>query len=92
MRLPFHEGIRVISDAVSTVGRSVGEFVEEAANRHWIEGSEGDTKMPGAYCTKFPALGEPRVYLSAYTGSYQHVSTLAHELGEWMAVSPPACR
>jgi len=81
LRLPFDSAIKVIADAVNTVGPSVGTFVQDASDRKWIEGTEGDSKMPGAYCTKFPKLREPRVYLSSYTGSYQHVSTLAHELG-----------
>ena len=31
--------------------------------------------------TGFPVQREPRVYLSAYSGSFTNVSTLAHELG-----------
>eukprot|EP00854_Cymbomonas_tetramitiformis_P000681 gene681-1136_t len=81
LKLPFDSAIKVIADAVATVGPSVGSFVQDASDRKWIEGTEGDSKMPGAYCTKFPKLREPRVYLSSYTGSYQHISTLAHELG-----------
>jgi oligoendopeptidase F len=81
LRLPFDDAIKVIADAVATVGPSVGAFVEMSSERKWIEATSGDSKMPGAYCTKFAKSREPRVYLSAYTGSYQHVSTLAHELG-----------
>jgi oligoendopeptidase F len=51
------------------------------SSKQWIEGRDGDTKAPGAYCTSFAKSRSPRVYLSAYTGSFQHVSTLAHELG-----------
>ena len=51
------------------------------ADKKWIEGREGDKKAPGAYCTGFAKSRNPRVYLSAYSGSFQHVSTLAHELG-----------
>ena len=47
----------------------------------WRQGREGDKKAPGAYCTAFAKSRNPRVYLSAYSGSFQHVSTLAHELG-----------
>jgi len=47
----------------------------------WIEATSGSSKAPGAYCTGFPVQREPRVYLSAYSGSMTNVSTLAHELG-----------
>ena len=47
----------------------------------WIEATSGASKAPGAYCTGFPKEREPRVYMSAYSGSFTNVSTLAHELG-----------
>eukprot|EP00953_Heterococcus_sp_UTEX-ZZ885_P040962 20925-Heterococcus_DN1.PRE.2 len=51
------------------------------AEKGWIEGREGATKTGGAFCTTFAKSRNPRVYLSAYTGSAYWISTLAHELG-----------
>jgi hypothetical protein len=51
------------------------------AEQGWIEGREGATKTGGAFCTTFAKSRNPRVYLSAYTGSAYWISTLAHELG-----------
>ena len=81
LQVPFDEGVELIQEAVSTVNPSVGEFVKMMSEKRWIEGREGDKKAPGAYCTGFAKSRNPRVYLSAYSGSFQHVSTLAHELG-----------
>jgi len=81
LQMPYQDGINLIKDSVNTVDTSVGEFVKMMSDKKWIEGREGDTKRPGAYCSGFTKSRNPRVYLSAYTGSFQHVSTLAHELG-----------
>ncbi|EKX41926.1 hypothetical protein GUITHDRAFT_95868 [Guillardia theta CCMP2712] len=81
LALQYEEGIDLIADCVSSVHPSVGEFVKMMSQKEWIEGKSGDKKAPGAYCTSFAKSRNPRVYLSSYTGSYQHVSTLAHELG-----------
>lgn len=58
-----------MAKAVGDVDASIGEFVRMMDKRRWIEGSEGDAKRPGAYCTMFSKSRAPRVYLSAYNGS-----------------------
>ena len=90
-RLEFPEAVSLIQDAVSCVDPSVGDFVKMMSDKQWVEGREGDKKAPGAYCTGFAKSRNPRVYLSAYTGSFQHVSTLAHELGVLLCASRPMC-
>ena len=90
-RLEFPEAVSLIRDAVSCVDPSVGDFVKMMSDKQWVEGREGDKKAPGAYCTGFAKSRNPRVYLSAYTGSFQHVSTLAHELGGLLRASRPMC-
>eukprot|EP00238_Polyblepharides_amylifera_P008418 CAMPEP_0196592824 /NCGR_PEP_ID=MMETSP1081-20130531/73902_1 /TAXON_ID=36882 /ORGANISM="Pyramimonas amylifera, Strain CCMP720" /LENGTH=692 /DNA_ID=CAMNT_0041916629 /DNA_START=117 /DNA_END=2195 /DNA_ORIENTATION=- len=81
LQLEFEAGMDVIAEAVGSVGMEVKDFVRKAQESNWIEGGEGSARMPGAYCTSFESLRAPRVYLSSFTGSAQHVSTLAHELG-----------
>ena len=58
----------------------MGEFVTMMARSKWIEGTVGDRKRPGAYCTGFRKSRTPRVYMT-YTGGDSDVITLAHELG-----------
>lgn len=79
---PFDEGVKRVAAAVGgAVDPSVAEIVHMMAAEKWIEAGRGERKAPGAYCTGFPKLRQPRVYLSAYNGSETNVSTLAHELG-----------
>ena len=79
---PFDEGVELVAAAVGgAVDPSAAEIVRMMASAQWIEASVGPRKSPGAYCTGFPKLRQPRVYMSAYTGSATNVSTLAHELG-----------
>jgi oligoendopeptidase F len=49
-------------------------------DNRWVEGTVGDSKRPGAYCTGFRKSRTPRVYMT-YTGGASDVITLAHELG-----------
>ncbi|KAG5191699.1 oligoendopeptidase F [Tribonema minus] len=79
--IPFDEAIELIAQAVASVDASVGDFVRMMAKRGWIDAREGAARVGGAYCTSFARSRNPRVYLSAYTGSAYWVSTLAHELG-----------
>ncbi len=79
--MPYDDAIDLIANAVAKVDPSMGDIVRMMADEGWIEATSGGNKTPGAYCTGFPKEREPRVYLSAYSGSFAHVSTLAHELG-----------
>ena len=80
-RYTFEEAIVLIKDALAEVDPEMSDFVQMMVDKGWIEAGEGDTKRPGAYCTKFSKSREPRVYMSSYTGGASHVLTLAHELG-----------
>uniref|UniRef100_A0A7S1H7V7 Peptidase M3A/M3B catalytic domain-containing protein n=1 Tax=Hemiselmis andersenii TaxID=464988 RepID=A0A7S1H7V7_HEMAN len=81
LSVDFDAGIKMVSDAVSSVNPDVGAFVNKMQAERWIDGRAGEKRSPGAYCTKFAKSRNPRVYMSAYSGTFQHVSTLAHELG-----------
>lgn len=77
---PFADAIGIISEAYAEVHPSMGEFVRMMVKERWVEGTVGDNKRPGAYCTGFPKSRTPRVYMT-YTGGASDVITLAHELG-----------
>ena len=77
----YDDAIDLIATAVSKVDPSMGDIVRMMAAEGCVEATSGGNKAPGAYCTGFPKQREPRVYLSAYSGSMTNVSTLAHELG-----------
>ncbi|WP_186644566.1 M3 family oligoendopeptidase [Fluviispira vulneris] len=79
-KFTFAEGLQIVIDAFSDVDPKMGEFAEMMHKNKWIEGSVGDNKRPGAYCTTFEKSATPRVYMT-YMGGLGDISTLAHELG-----------
>ncbi len=78
--IPFDEALELIVEAYSGVHKEMGDFVRLMRDKGWIEGSLGDHKRPGAYCTGFQKSRTPRVYMT-YSGGTSDVITLAHELG-----------
>jgi oligoendopeptidase F len=78
--LEYADGIERIAHAFGAVGPAMGDFVRLMAANGWIEGSVGERKRPGAYCTLFPKSRSPRVYMT-YQGTRQGLRILAHELG-----------
>jgi len=58
----------------------MGSFVAQAFADHWVDPFPHQGKVGGAYDTAFPVFGESRV-LANFDGTYNGVSTFAHELG-----------
>ena len=77
---PYAQALDLIAESYGSVDPRMGEFVTMMARSKWIEGTVGDRKRPGAYCTGFRKSRTPRVYMT-YTGGDSDVITLAHELG-----------
>ncbi len=78
--IPFERAVGIIANAYSRIDPSLGEFVHMMVDNRWVEGTVGDGKRPGAYCTGFRKSRTPRVYMT-YSGGASDVITLAHELG-----------
>ena len=55
-------------------------LAETAFHNNWIDAEQRDGKRGGAFCMSVPAVKESRV-LANFDGSFDQVSTLAHELG-----------
>jgi oligoendopeptidase F len=78
--IEFPQAISIIKSAFSRMNPSMGEFVEFMYKKKWIDGLVTPNRAPGAYCTKFLKMREPRVFMT-YEGSMGNLITLAHELG-----------
>ena len=78
--IPYEDALGLIAESYGSVAPEMGDFVRMMAKKHWIEGTVGPRKRPGAYCTGFRKSRTPRVYMT-YTGGASDVITLAHELG-----------
>ena len=58
----------------------LGAFAQRAFDNNWIDGEQREGKRGGAFCMGVPAVKESRI-LANFDGSFDQVSTLAHELG-----------
>jgi oligoendopeptidase F len=77
---PFAAAVETIANAYGEVDSSMGDFVRMMVDNQWVEGTQGERKRPGAYCTGFAKSKTPRVYMT-YSGGSSDIITLAHELG-----------
>jgi pepF/M3 family oligoendopeptidase len=58
----------------------LGAFAKRAFDKNWIDAEQREGKRGGAFCMGLEAVKESRI-LSNFDGSFDQVSTLAHELG-----------
>jgi pepF/M3 family oligoendopeptidase len=58
----------------------LGEYAAIAFNHRWIDAEPRDGKRGGAFCMPVVGIDESRI-LANFDGSFEQVSTLAHELG-----------
>ena len=80
MSFTFEEAKALIIDAYSSFSPEVGEFIKNALDSHWVDPEAHEGKIGGAYDIFFPKRKESRVMMN-WEGTYDSVSTLAHELG-----------
>jgi pepF/M3 family oligoendopeptidase len=76
----FEEGANLIIKEFSSFHPAMGEFAQKAFEKNWIDSPSVYGKVGGAYCTSFPLRKETRI-LCNFDGSFDAVSTVAHELG-----------
>jgi len=58
----------------------LGAFAQRAFDNNWIDAEQREGKRGGAFCMGVSQVKESRI-LSNFDGSFDQVSTLAHELG-----------
>ena len=80
MSFTFEEAKTLIIDAYSSFSPEVGAFIKNALDSHWVDPEAHEGKIGGAYDIFFPKKKESRVMMN-WEGTYDSVSTLAHELG-----------
>lgn len=81
-RYPYDEGRRLVVDAVAPLGEDYGKAIRRAFDDRWIDIYPNLDKQSGAYSSGVSGV-HPYVKMN-YDGSFQQVSTLAHELGHAM--------
>ncbi len=76
----FDEARDFIVKNFSAFSPELGAFAKRAFNNNWIDAEQRDGKRGGAFCMGVAGVKESRI-LANFDGSFDQVSTLAHELG-----------
>ncbi|MGH4138925.1 M3 family oligoendopeptidase [Clostridium sp.] len=63
-----------------TFSNKLSSYADNAFSHNWIDAEPRVGKLGGAFCANLHSIKESRI-LSNFTGSFNDVSTLAHELG-----------
>ncbi len=80
MRYPYRDAADYIVEQFGTFTGELADFARMAFDRNWIDAGPRDGKRGGAFCMSVPAVEESRI-LANYDGSFEQLTTLAHELG-----------
>ncbi|NMH68257.1 M3 family oligoendopeptidase [Bacillus sp. RO3] len=78
--LTYEEAADIVTKQFYLFSEKMGQFAQTAFEKGWIDAAPANSKRHGAFCASFPNAKESRVMLS-FTGNYQDVVTIAHELG-----------
>jgi pepF/M3 family oligoendopeptidase len=76
----WEEGADFIVQRFSAFDPEMGAFARRAFDESWIDAEGREGKVGGAFCIDFPLAGESRI-LCNFEGSFDSLSTVAHELG-----------
>ncbi|MBZ4668564.1 MAG: family oligoendopeptidase, partial [Defluviitaleaceae bacterium] len=80
MKFTYEEAKDFIVKNFSKFSPALGNFAKNAFEKRWIDAEPRDGKRGGAFCSNIHAIKESRI-LSNFTGTFNDVVTLAHELG-----------
>ena len=76
----YEEARDIVISSYTAFSEEMGKFAAKAFRENWIDAEPRKGKVGGAYDTSFHSAGVSRI-LANFDGSYDSVSTLAHELG-----------
>jgi oligoendopeptidase F len=76
----FEEARDFILENFGRFSPDLAAFAKRAFDNNWIDAEQREGKRGGAFCERIPEVNESRI-LSNFDGSFDQVSTLAHELG-----------
>ncbi len=76
----FDEARDFIVSNFNKFSPELGAFAQRAFDNNWIDAEQRGGKRGGAFCMGVAGVKESRI-LSNFDGSFDQVSTLAHELG-----------
>jgi pepF/M3 family oligoendopeptidase len=76
----YDEASQFIIENTKSFSTHLAGFCKLAVEKKWVEAEDRAGKAGGAFCTGMGPLKQTRVFMT-YAGTYDNLSTLAHELG-----------
>ena len=76
----FEEACEFIVENFGKFSPDLAALAKRAFDNHWIDAEQREGKRGGAFCIDLQGVKESRI-LANFDGSFDQVSTLAHELG-----------
>ena len=76
----FADAAEFVAANLSKFNPKAGEFARKAVGKNWIDVYPREGKVGGAFDDGIYSIGESRLLLN-FTGIFEDISTLAHELG-----------
>lgn len=76
----YEEAKDYIVKNFKTFSDRLADFAENAFNNRWIDAEPREGKRGGAFCSNLHPIKQSRI-LANFSGSFDNVLTLAHELG-----------
>ena len=76
----YEEAKSYVIRQFATFSQELSDYAAHAFENHWIDPFPKQGKRGGAFCENLQPIGESRI-LANFTGSFNDVLTLAHELG-----------
>ncbi|MGI6394127.1 MAG: M3 family oligoendopeptidase [bacterium] len=80
MQFTYSEARDFIVEKFSTFSDELGNFAKTAFDKRWIDAKPREGKVGGAFCMNLRSISQSRI-LANFSGSYNDVRTIAHELG-----------
>lgn len=80
MTFSYQEASDFVIDNFANFSPGLAEYARKAIDKNWIDVGPREGKTAGAFCMGVPGVDESRILLN-FDGSFDSVSTLAHELG-----------
>ena len=80
MTYSYEEASQFILKQFGTFAPELKDLAQRAFTENWIDAEQRVGKRGGAFCMGVPAVKESRI-LANFDGTFDQVSTLAHELG-----------
>ncbi|MGL6057622.1 MAG: M3 family oligoendopeptidase [Culicoidibacterales bacterium] len=76
----LEQGSNFVIETLANVHPQMSQFIAAAIEQAWVDFLPKADKVGGAFCQNIRGVGESRILMN-YNGTYNDVSTLAHELG-----------